>query len=416
MLDSCKKFEVVIIGAGPAGLMASLQCGNKKVAILEKMADFCIKLKLTGKGRCNLTNNASLIEFIKHFGKQGRFLKPTFSQFFNDDLIDFFEDRGVKIKLERGGRYFPESDSAFDIANALINSVKEKGVEIINNCEVFEIKKIDNKFKVKTRGGGEFEASKVIIACGGKSYPRTGSSGDGYRLASELGHKIIEPRPSLTPLIARGSDVKKLQGLSLKNVQANLYCGGKKVDEQFGEMLFADFGLTGPIILSLSKHAVPLLDEKKQLKVSIDLKPALGFRKLDERLRREIDDGGRKYFKNLLKNLLPAKLIPVFVEKLNVPENKKLNQINSEERKRLKMLLKDLRFEITGYKSFDQAIVTMGGVDLREVNSKTMESKFVSGLYFAGEVLNVDADTGGFNLQTAFSTGYLAGKNISDNL
>jgi len=409
-----KIYNILVIGAGPAGLMAATNCAQdgQKVAVLEKMDDPCIKLKLTGKGRCNITNEAPPDDFIKHFSKGGRFLKHAFSQFFNEDLIKYFEKLGVQFKLERGGRYFPKSDSAFDIAKALISDAESKGVSIFKNYEVKSIKKVDEKFEVKIEGGKTLEAEKVVITCGGKSYPRTGSSGDGYRLAKSLGHRIIEPRPSLTPLITKGTDAQNSQGLSLKNVRANLYCDNKKVVEEFGEMLFTDFGLSGPIILSLSKHAVPLLDDKKKIYVSVDLKTALDHKRLDQRLKREIDEGGKKYFKSLLKNLLPAKLIPVFIEKLEIPEDKKLNQINSEERKRLKMLLKDFQFEIIGYKSYDQAIVTSGGVDLREVNPKTMESRIISGLYFAGEVLDIDADTGGFNLQAAFSTGWVAGKSI----
>ncbi len=413
-----EKYNILIIGAGPAGLMAASKCAenSQKIVVLEKMDNPCIKLKLTGKGRCNITNSANLKDFIAHFGKGGRFLKHAFSNFFNTDLIEYFEELGVKFKLERGGRYFPESDSAFDIAEVLISDVKSKGVSILKNYEVKSIKKVDERFEVKIEGEKSLEAEKIVIACGGKSYPRTGSSGDGYKLARSLGHRIIEPKPSLTPLTTKGPDAKNLQGLSLKNVKASLYCDNKKIVEQFGEMLFTDFGLSGPIILSLSKHAVPLLDDKKKIYVSVDLKTALDHQKLDGRLRREINNGGKKYFKSLLKNLLPAKLILVFVEKLDIPADKKLNQINSEERKKLKMLLKDFRFSISGYKSYDQAIVTSGGVDLREINPKTMESRIIPGLYFAGEVLDLDADTGGFNLQAAFSTGWLAGKSIDNNL
>jgi len=412
-----KKYNILIIGAGPAGLMTASKCAKsgQKVVILERMDSSCIKLKLTGKGRCNVTNSADIKDFITHFGKGGRFLKHAFSQFFNSDLIKYFEKLGVQFKLERGGRYFPKSDSAFDIANVLIEDVESKNVSILKNSEVVSVKKIDKKFKIKIKNGKMFEASKVVITCGGKSYPKTGSSGGGYKLAESLGHKIIEPIPSLTPLITKGPDAKNLKGLSLKNVKASLYSDSKKIEEEFGEMLFTDFGLSGPIILSLSKFAVPLLNNKKKIAISIDLKPALDFKKLDERLKREIDKGGKKYFKSLLKNLLPAKLIPVFIEKLGISEDKRLNQINSEERKRLKMLLKDFKFEVSGYKSFDQAIVTSGGVDLREVNPRTMESKIVSGLYFAGEVLDLDANTGGFNLQAAFSTGWLAGESICTN-
>ncbi|MDO9465002.1 MAG: NAD(P)/FAD-dependent oxidoreductase [bacterium] len=417
------QYDIIIIGAGPAGLIAAIESckPSTKILILEKMHTPALKLKISGKGRCNITNDAVLEDFISHFGKNGRFLKFAFANFFNTDLIKYFEKLGIQFKLERGGRYFPENDDAGDIANALLNKVKSLNIPISTNSEVISITKLpDNSFVIavnKRNPAGnknaqriQIKTDKVVLATGGKSYPRTGSTGAGFKLASQLGHTITPVSPSLVPVETRGGIAKKLQGLSLKNAKAQVWCGNKKVDERFGEMLFTDFGLSGPIILSLSKTIVKLVDDKQKVFISIDLKPALNHKTIDQRIIREITEHSKQGFKHLLKKLLPEKLVPVFIEKLKIPEEKQLSQINSKERKELRMLLKEFQFEVTGYRSFNHAIVTSGGICIKEINSQTMESKLVKGLYFAGEIIDIDADTGGFNLQAAFSTGWIAGR------
>ena len=418
-------YDIVIIGAGPAGLMAGIEgyAPSRKILILEKMPRPALKLRISGKGRCNITNNAPLEEFLSHFGKNGRFLKFAFAKFFNTDLLRYFENLGVSFKLEQGERYFPQNDKALEIVEALLNKVKELKIPVAVNAEVISITKLpDGKFSlsINKRNPSEgkdsqpvsIHADNVLLATGGKSYPRTGSTGTGYKLASQLGHTVTPVLPALVPLETKGDTAKNLQGLSLKNVRVKLLVNNKKVDERFGEMVFTDSGVSGPIILSLSGNVVKLLQEKQKVVLLIDLKPALDHATLDKRLLREINENSRQSFKSLLKKLLPRKLMPVFISQLNIAEKKELNQITIEERKQLRMFLKEFLFEITGCRSFDEAIVTSGGVSIKEINSQTMESKLVKGLYFAGELIDIDADTGGFNLQAAFSTGWIAGRSL----
>ncbi len=419
-----RDYDLIIIGAGPAGLMAAIESHHpsKKILILEKMHKPAIKLRLSGKGRCNITNEAPLEEFLTHFGINKKFLKYAFSEFFNTDLLDYFRREGVVFKLERGGRWFPENDKAMEIVNALLRKVQVLNIPLMDNTQAMKIEKsTDAKFilHILQRKEGakivQLNANKILIASGGKSYPKTGSTGDGYALAGQLGHKIIHQLPSLVPIVTKGGLAKKLQGLSLRNVNVSVWSDKKKITEQFGEMVFTDFGLSGPVILSLSKTVVELLSDKKEALLSIDLKPALDHKKVDQRILREIDAHGRQGFKSLLKQLLPKKLIPVFMEMLNAAEDKQLSQLGSDERKRLRMLLKEFQFQATGYRSYDQAIVTAGGVRIKDVNPKTMESRQVKNLYFAGEIIDVDADTGGYNLQAAFSTGWVAGRAIKQS-
>jgi len=419
-----KQYDLVIIGAGPAGLLAAIESHHpsKKILILEKMHKPAIKLRLSGKGRCNITNDAPLDEFLTHFGKNKKFLKYAFSEFFNTELLDYFRNEGVIFKLERGGRWFPETDKAMEIVNALLRKVQALNIPLLDNTQVTKIEQSeDGNFLLSFLQGKEggktiqLRANKILIATGGKSYPKTGSTGDGYALATKLGHKIIPPSPSLVPIVTRGNTAKKLEGLSLRNINVSVWSDNKKIEEQFGEMVFTDFGLSGPVILSLSRTVVELLGDKKEALLSIDLKPALDHKKVDQRILREIDAHGKQGFKSLLKQLLPKKLIPIFIELLNIEEDKKLSQLGSDERKRLRMLLKEFQFEATGYRSYEQAIVTAGGVRIKDINPKTMESRLVKNLYFAGEVIDVDADTGGFNLQAAFSTGWVAGRAIKQS-
>ena len=415
-----ERYDIVIIGAGPAGLIAAIEsfAPSKRILLLEKMPKPALKLRISGKGRCNITNAAELKEFIGHFGKNGRFLRPAFSEFFNSDLLRYFEELGVQFKLERGGRYFPQSDRAAEIADALLNKVKSLRIPLWTNCEVTKLahpSEADFELTIRRRSGhreSTLQAVKVLLATGGKSYPKTGSDGTGFTLASRLGHNITPPSPSLAPLVTEGETAQTLQGLSLRNISASIWRSGKKIDEGFGEMLFTHFGVSGPVILSLSKTVVGCLDAKQQVSLVIDLKPALDHQKLDQRLLRELREHGKQHVKALLERLLPKSMIGVFFNKLNISQDKTLSEISAEERKKLRMLLKEFRLDICGYRSFDEAIVTSGGVSVKDINPRTMESKLVKGLYFAGEIIDIDADTGGFNLQAAFSTGWLAGRSL----
>jgi predicted Rossmann fold flavoprotein len=380
-----------------------------------------LKLRLSGKGRCNLTNDAPRKEFLAHFGKNGRFLKFAFAEFSNTDLLQYFESLGVKCKLERGGRYFPQSDNATEVANALVDVVKARDIPLITHTEVHNIMPredggfhltINHKPRAQASRKLEIRTQKVLLAAGGKSYPKTGSDGSGFTLASRLGHTVTPVSPSLVPLETKETLAKQLQGLHLKNVSASIWSQNKKIAEDFGEMDFSDFGVSGPIILTLSRTAVPCLQRQQPIFLSIDFKPALDHQTLDQRLLREIRKQGRRGISSLLQTLLPKRLIPVFLERLSLSGEKFLNQFTSTERKNLRRLLKDFRLEITRHRDFNHAIVTSGGISIQEISPNTMESKLVKGLYFAGEIIDVDADTGGFNLQAAFSTGWLAGRSL----
>ncbi|UCC80610.1 MAG: NAD(P)/FAD-dependent oxidoreductase [Candidatus Zixiibacteriota bacterium] len=412
------KKRVAVIGAGPAGLMAAGQAAARgaEVVVFEKKRRPALKLAITGKGRCNLTNKAPLAEFIKSYGPNGRFLRSSFGHFFSGDLIKFLKELGVNTGFERGGRVFPLSGDAAEVARALIGWAKENGAKIKTGTKVIRLIINENTISgvryVASEGSEkaqDYLTDGVIIATGGASYPATGSTGDGYRLAKSVGHCIIPVRPALVPLETRGDIAGRLQGLSLKNVRLKMLADGKKAGDIFGEMLFTHYGVSGPIVLTVSKQVVDLLEEGKKVILSIDLKPALDHRKLDARILRDLETYRNKKSKSILKMLLPQKLIPVCIELLDLSGDKPGNQISSDERKRLRLWLKDFRLEVIGHRSFEEAIVTAGGIDLKEVDPKSLESRLVKNLYFAGEVLDIDADTGGFNLQAAFSTGYLAG-------
>ena len=404
--------KVIVIGGGPAGMLAAISASmqGNDVTILEKMNSLGKKLCITGKGRCNITSSLPIEEFIKNTPGNGKFLYSAFQNFNNQDIINLLKEQGLKTKEERGNRIFPVTDRASDVLDALIKKLKKQGVKIITNCKADEILTEKNRVIGVKAQNKIYEADKIILATGGKSYPTTGSTGDGYKFAKKLGHTIIEPKPSLVALETRGQSIEicqKLQGLTLKNVGIKFVKDNKAIYEDFGEMLFTHFGVSGPTILSGSAHLVRTNIEN--VKLIIDLKPALSEEKLEERILRDFENEKNKDFKNSLEKLLPKKLIPVVVEMMNI--DKKVNEVTKVERKKLVEILKKFMIEISGFRPVEEAIITAGGISVKEINPKTMESKLVKGLYFAGEIIDVDSYTGGFNLQIAYSTGYTAGLN-----
>ena len=408
--------KVIVIGAGAAGLMAAVhaaKCGAK-VTVLEKMNRVGKKLLITGKGRCNITNVANQQEFIKNMTGNGAFLYSSFSQYNNDEVINFFHDLGVLTKVERGGRVFPVSDKAADVVGAFMRAVNRLDIDIIKEQAVDEILLEHHKVVgVKSSSGARYDADAVIVSTGGASYPATGSSGDGYKLANKLGHSIVDIHPSLVPLETEEEWVKDAQGLSLKNVRATILVNGIKAGEDFGEMLFTHYGVSGPIILSLSKIVSANLGVNNLIELVINLKPALTEEVLDKRIQRDFEKFIRKQIKNSLGSLLPAKLIDIVMDLAYLDPDKSVNQVTKEERQRLIETITKLTLTIKGTRPVSEAIVTAGGINVKEINPKTMESKLVDGLYFAGEVIDIDGFTGGFNLQAAFSTGYVAGQNAA---
>lgn len=414
--------KVIVIGGGPAGMMAAIssaEAGNK-VILLEKKERLGRKLLITGKGRCNITSSLPINDFIQNIPGNGQFLYSSFKNYNNEDIIQFLKTQGLEVKEERGNRIFPITDKSLDVLNCFKKVLKELNVEIIYNTKVIEIiqKKEQEKLQVKTENNKIYEAEKVILATGGKSYPLTGSTGDGYKIAEKLGHTVTKIRPSLVPLESHDKKLcKNLQGLSLRNVKIEIKNieNDKIIYEDFGEMLFTHFGVSGPTILSSSAHLVRYKNIEKLLKnkkiiLKIDFKPALSEEKLDERILRDFAEFKNKQFKNSLDKLLPQKLIPVIIERSKINPDKKVNEISKQERKNIVKLLKNFELTISDFRPIDEAIITSGGINIKEINPKTMESKIVPGLYFAGEVIDVDAYTGGFNLQIAYSTGYTAGK------
>jgi predicted Rossmann fold flavoprotein len=407
-----RKSDLIIVGGGASGIMAAGIAASKGISVLvfEKMSSPARKLKITGKGRCNITNTAPLAGFLKEIGPDPRFLRNAFSVFFNEELIEFLHSIGIQTIEERGGRVFPQSQDAVEFSSSLIAWALKQGAKIICSAQVVKISAENQKVIGVRLASGEFvEARKVLIATGGKSYPATGSTGDGYALAIGCGHSVIPPRPVLVPLETAGDIAGRLQGLSLKNVAVNVWIDGKKAGSEFGEMLFTHYGLSGPAILTLSRKYAAEMETAKSLVYSIDLKPALDEQKLDQRILRDLDEHGKRYFGNLLRDYLPGKLLAMAPQLIGIDADKPCNQISASERKRFKLWLKDFRFEITGHRGWKEAIITQGGIALKDVNPQTMESKVCSGLYLAGEVLDLDANTGGYNLQLAFSTAYLAG-------
>ena len=395
-----------------------------EVILLEKMSRPGRKLRITGKGRCNLTNIAPVNDFVRHFGPGGKFLRQAFARYFSEEMIAFLDSLGVKTKTERGGRVFPASEKAEEVVDALAVWVRDCGVDLRGRTRVDSLVIENGRITGVTtstiapgsdwKKAGTLPADAVLIATGGASYPATGSTGDGYRLAEQVGHTIVPIRPALVPLETFGETAAQLQGLSLRNAKVRLIIDERSADSAFGEMVFTHFGLSGPVILSLSKQVVDALTEKRKVVVSIDLKPALDDHTLNARLLRDFEAHSNQQFKTVLKELLPHKLIGVCISLVGIDADKPAHQVTSLERKKLRLWLKDFQFEVAGHRSFDEAIITAGGVATKEIDPRTMQSRLVQGLYLAGEVLDIDGDTGGYNLQAAFSTGWLAGRSVAN--
>ena len=429
--------KVVIIGGGPAGMMSAITAAERgnNVILFEKMKTLGRKLLITGKGRCNITSSIDIKDFIQNVPGNGKFLYSSFQNYTNRDIIDFLNKQGVKVKEERGNRMFPVSDKSKSVLDAFINKLNELKVDIRVNSRVTKKEVQDGKVVgIRYNNNILEKADKIIIATGGLSYPATGSTGDGYKIVQELGHNITKIKPSLVPIIVADKNIetqesikkskyrdsinlcKELQGLTLKNVSIKIINNDNKkiIYEDFGEMIFTHFGVSGPIILSGSAHLlryknVEELFNKGSIKLIIDLKPALTYEKLDSRVLRDFNAEKIKLFRNALDNLLPKKLIEPVIELSGINENKRVNEITKEERKEIIKILKEFTITLKAFRSIDDAIITAGGVDIKQINPKTMESKLVKGLFFAGEIIDVDAYTGGFNLQIAYSTGYTAG-------
>lgn len=408
-----KKERVIVVGAGAAGLMAAGQAALKgvDVLLLEKKERPGRKIAISGKGRCNITNAENVGDFIGNYPGNGRFLHGILREFDNVRLREFFSQYGVETKVERGGRVFPISDDAEQIVDALLKYVMDTGVELATGQIVEELLLEGEKIRgVRLKNGDILEGKSVIICTGGGSYPATGSTGDGYRMGEKIGHNIITPRPSLIPLRTYEDWVTQAQGLSLRNVEATLWFGGKKQRTEFGEMLFTHFGVSGPIVLTLSRWAGEALARGEKVRLTINLKPALTPEQLDQRIQRDFKKYINKQFKNSLDEILPKSLIPVIIQLAQIPPERPVNSISREERKRLVHLLQELPLTIKDTLPLAAAIVTAGGVDVKEIDPKTMASKKVKGLYWAGEVVDVDGVTGGYNLQAAFAMGYRAGR------
>ena len=416
--------NVIVIGGGPAGMMAAIaaaEYGNN-VTIIEKNSDFGKKLLITGKGRCNITSSLYMSEFIKNTPGNGQFLYSAFQNYTNTDIIDFLKRQGLEVKEERGNRIFPVTDKSIDVLNCFKSKINELKIKKLFNTRVQKIL-IQNGEVLGVRTDKEIiQTDKIILATGGKSYPLTGSTGDGYLIAKNIGHKVTEIRPSLVPLVIyEKNECKEMQGLSLRNVGIKIIDDSKNklIYEDFGEMVFTHFGISGPTVLSGSAHLVRYkevesLMKNQKVKLQIDLKPALTEEQLDERILRDFKEFKNKQFKHALDKLLPQKMIPVVIEKTKINEEKRVNEITKEERRNLVKILKKFELTIKDFRPVEEAIITSGGINIKEINPKTMESKLVKGLYFVGEIIDVDSYTGGFNLQIAYSTGYTAGMHVGD--
>lgn len=403
--------KVIVVGGGAAGLMAAGKAATagSHVLLLEKMQQPGRKLCITGKGRCNLTNIAELTDFLTHFGKNGRFLRQAFNQFFTPDLIEFFTDLGLELVTERGGRVFPACGKASEVLKVLRQWLVSLKVAIQAASPVTQLLLEQGCIKGVCCTEETFSADAVILATGGASYPATGSTGDGYRLAAAAGHTMVPIHPALVPLTTEGNAASRMAGLSLRNIGVRMLVNGKKKKQAFGEIAFTDFGLSGPLTLTFSGDAIEFLQNGQQVAFALDLKPALDSKKLDARLQRDFTSRATERFASVLRGLLPREMVPVCIDAVGILPEKPAGEIRAQERKRLHTWLKDFRIDINGHRSWEEAIITAGGIDLREIDPRTMESRLAKGLYMAGELLDIHGDTGGYNLQAAFSTGWLAG-------
>jgi len=413
-----KKINTIIIGAGPAGMMAAgiaKENGNK-VLVLEKMSKPCLKLGITGKGRCNLTNMSEIKDILGKFNSGKRFMKYSIHEFSNQNLIEFFESKGLKTKVERGNRVFPISDKAMEVVGIMKDWIRDLGVKIQKDVKILDILEKDGKitaviYKYQDEIINQ-PCENLIIATGGKSYPKTGSTGDGYKLAEELGHTIIPPKPALVPLITEYK-IHQLDKLKLKNINATFWADGRKLCEEFGELYFTEYGIDGPVVITMSNDVINALSKDQNVELSIDLKPALTTKQIKNRLLREIADLKSLVIFHLLRRILPEKLAEYCIDELQIDRKTKCAELHADDRKKIENWLKNFRVKVIGSRPIEEAIVTAGGINLKEVNPNTMESRITKNLYFAGEILDIDAKTGGYNLQAAFSTGYVAGKNVS---
>ncbi|MEG2787303.1 MAG: NAD(P)/FAD-dependent oxidoreductase [Romboutsia sp.] len=402
--------KIVVIGAGPAGMMSAITASknNNEVILIDGNDRLGKKLFITGKGRCNVTNSKDISEFFDFIPGNPYFLYSSLYTFTNEDTMNFFENEGIKLKIERGGRVFPNSDKSSDIIRGLSNAISRSNIKIMLNSKVTKIIRDNNKIIGVEVDNNIIDGDHFIIATGGASYPLTGSRGDGQKFAKILGHNIVDLKPSLVPIEIKETLVKELMGLSLRNIELSIFEDNKNVFKDFGEMIFTHFGISGPLVLSGSRF----IKNSKKYTVSIDLKPALDAKELDLRIQRDFKKYINKDFKNSLDDLLPKKLIPIIIKRSEIPEDKKVNEITKEERKKLLISIKEFTLTVKGLRPLEEAIVTAGGIDTKEIDPSTMRSKLISNLSFAGEVIDVDAFTGGYNVQIALSTGYISGSNV----